>query len=82
MVQFYGNWGRNTAHESLHVMHGRHPELFYINILMKEKYQRKGSAWPSGTRRAFSIISAVTQPAATPALLLMRGGRQNIRGTC
>lgn len=48
MVQFYGNQGGNAAHESLHVMHGRHLELFYINILMKWKYQRKGSTWPSG----------------------------------
>lgn len=48
MVQFYGNRGGNAAHESLHVMHGRHLELLYINILMKWKYQRKGSVRPSG----------------------------------
>lgn len=48
MVQFYGDRGGNAAHESLHVIHSRHLELFYINMLMKWKYQRKGSAQPSG----------------------------------
>lgn len=36
----------NTAHESLHVMHGRQLELFYINILMSWKYQGKASMHP------------------------------------